>query len=133
MAYTAEIIDKDLDLKGQRLNVRVEFSNGSTTVEKILPFAQNASFDEIKWKLKLIAEEMDDAETKSATVSTGSVDLTKATSPNDEAKLTWYQDLSKLEDMQKLVNLGVVADSATEYTTLKTKVTNNYKAEYLGL
>lgn len=130
--YTAKILSKDLDRAGQRMNVQVEFTDGVNTITNNLPFAPNATPEQIKWRLKVMAAELDDSEVQLNALPVG--DVTFPTDPPAlSAQQTWFTNYSKLEQVQKLIDLGVLTGTEPKVVTLRNKVRDDFLPAYLNL
>jgi hypothetical protein len=76
---------------------------------------------------------------ESASGVTDNVDLTEpvVTEPTpptraELAKTEWEQDKARLVQLDELVRIGVFTGTEAPITSLRTKVRNGFKAEYLG-
>lgn len=131
--YTATIRSKSADTANQRTVLVVDFTNGVKTNTMTLPFAQDISFENVKRRLKFLAEEMDKAENEVANIVTGPIDFTTVTPSQEQAKTDWYNGYSRLKQVQELIDLGVILSTNAKVIALRDKVKADFKPEYLNL
>lgn len=131
--HTASIISKALDKRGQRLLIGVEFTDGVTVHTMSLPFAPTASFEDIKRRIKSLVDELDQAVVEVDSIVEGAVDLDTLPELPDIERNKWFGNYSRLEQIQKLIDLGVLTGSEPKVVALRAKVTSDFKPEYLNL
>lgn len=131
--YTATIKSKSLDKLAQRLILDVEFTDGTTVLNKKLFFAPTTRFNDVKLKLKSLADEFEKADTEVAGISEGLVDFDSAVQRTDPLQGEWFTNYNKLEQVQKLIDLGVLTGTEPKVVALRDKVKADFKPEYLKL
>ena len=123
----AEIIKKQ-QLSNGNIRILVDF-NGTERAYIA------SSIEGLKNAIRSDIERYQAASTDYTKISLGEFDVSKITSTPTQAEIdrqTYFEVLNKLRQMQELVDIGVFTGSETQITTLKTKVKNEFKTEYLS-
>lgn len=131
--YTAKFISKT-ENQGQII-VTVEFSNGTNSFkETVTPQDAKA----LKWWVRDRLNHFNAASEIDTTYSTGQViDVSEEPAPAptaaELAKEAWFVDFMKMQDIQKLIDMGVFAGNETKIVNLRNSLKTNFKPEYLNL
>jgi hypothetical protein len=130
--WTATLKTKEEVPEGIR--VTVEFSNGTKTLtETVIPQDETGFRHWVKSRLASL-NSIDEIDTKYA-VDT-EVDVTETVvEPTAEelAQREWVRDYYKLQQVQKLIDLGVLTGDETPVTNLRNKVKTDFQVAYLDL
>lgn len=131
--YTATVKNKEI-IKGQ-MNITVDFSDGTTTItEKCIPQDRNGFVHWVKSRLSTFNSATEiDTDYSINTVVDLSEPVPPAPTAGELAKQAWFADYLTLQDVQKLIDLGVLTGTEPKVVSLRNKVKNNFKPEYLSL
>lgn len=136
MPYTANITGRSIQRAKKQVVVDVELSNGTDTftekVEVPLVFTQ----EELNKKIKQLANHFDAVDAEINNIPTGVVDLASIDLSRPQAEqdfADWLALFARLENAQKLVDLGVVANDNPKLVALRNQVTTGLKAAYVDL
>lgn len=134
--WSANIIKKDIDVINQAIIILVRFSATDKSFDKKLVFGATITLEEVKRRIKQEITRLEQAE-DNADILEGAVDLTGVTTdiPQTQAELDkqeWFRDFERLKKVQELINLSVLTGNEAAVTTLKNKVTTNFKAAYIA-
>lgn len=120
------VINKTKELDGRlRITVSVNGTNRDYYADNI---------DSLKAQIRADVRNMQNIDTLDSSVSSGQIDITEATNQPTQAEIdrqTYFNDLSKLRVVSELVSLGVLTGSEQAVITLRNKVKNEFKVEYL--
>jgi hypothetical protein len=130
--YTATKLGDSANKELQRRIVTVQFDNGEGHVfVKDFSFSLTSTAEQIK---RIVQSYLDEINFVPPVID----DLTPTPDPTPEPptqaeldRQEWEEDLLKLEKVQKLITLGVLTGNETQVTTLRTKVTTNFKPTYI--
>ena len=133
--YTAKIRNKEEIEQGIKLTV--EFDNGTKSFEEIVIPQDKVGFNHwVASRIKSLntLEELKEEDNIDKVVdvvdlSTETDNLTQA----EIAKQAWFEDYSKLIDVQKLIDLGVLSGSEKKIVELREKVKADFRPAYLNL
>lgn len=130
--YTAKITKKEK--VGANLQVTVEFTDGTAIVKETITPQDKAGF--IHW-VKARTASLDSSKALEAEDNIG-VNIetveTPATPTADElAQAEWFKDYQTMQEVQKLIDLGVLAGTEAPIVALQTKLKTNFKVEYLNI
>lgn len=133
MAFTASLdfVEKQDD---GRLRLLITYTDGVSKSQQNL--FVDSSFDATALKNVVINRlaQLGSLDALKKALVLGPIDTTPM--PPSQAELDkqiFFSNLGKLNGLDGLVKLGVIFNSAQEYTDLKTLVTSEYKKEYYGL
>jgi hypothetical protein len=132
--YTATITSKTLDKQAQKITLVVEFSDGEQTFTRTLFFSPTTSLENIKYRLKDLAQELDIADANMLAIPTGVIDLSDIEIVSSTtAEVDWHKNYNKLKQVQELIDLGILTGSEQKVVALRNKVTADFRPEYLKL
>lgn len=135
--WTANLLQKDIDVINQQLVLLVRFTNTDRAFDKKFNFSPDVTEAEWKRRLKLEIERLEKADT--VTVATGTVDLVAVNTGDTRTQAEKDKDLwVERNELRKRVEkdgiaMGYIADTAPKYVALKTWLTTNFKPEYIDL
>ena len=128
--WTATVKNKEQTAQGYK--VTVDFTDGnSTSTETCIPQDLNGFKHWVKGRLQTFNCEADidanyDVDSE--------VVFTEPTLTQDEIDFReWLSDFGRLQTVQKLIDLGIVANDNAKVVALRTKLTNNIKVDYIDL
>lgn len=130
MTWTATYGDKE-EFQG-KTRIFVDYTNGSKKVRR------EYFTTDFKTLVEIIKSEVKELEAKDlmdASVKTGeAVDLTdKAKTQAEIEKKAFMDDLNRLIQMRKAIDLGIKTDKDQDFIDLLQRVCSEYKEEYLPL
>lgn len=130
--YTAKIRNKEEIEQGIKLTV--EFDNGTKSFEETVIPQDKVGFNHwVASRIKSLntLEELKEEDNidKVVDLSTETDNLTQA----EIDKQAWFEDYSKLIDVQKLIDLGVLSGSEKKIVELREKVKADFRPDYLNL
>lgn len=135
--YTANLQSKSFDKPNRQYILVVEFTDGTDSFTDTLRYGADFTFDQIRANIKQRLDLLNQGVAGEASIPTGAVDT--ASLPDNsptQAELdaqAWIRDFGRLQNVQKLIDLGVLTGSETAVTNLKNKVQNNFKSAYINL
>jgi len=128
--YTATLKNKEEVNEGIR--VTVEFSNGTKTLtETVIPQDETGFRHWVKSRLASL-NSIEEIDTKYE-VDTP-VDVTEETvQPTVEelAQREWFRDFGRMQQVQKLIDLGIIPSDHAKVVALRDKLQANLKASYI--
>ena len=135
--FTATKIGHTDDIQTQRRTVVIRFTDGVTEFTKPFSFRLTDTIEVMK---KAVASYLAEINTNEAVIPDDTSDftvtdpVTPAPTAAELARTGWDLDVAKLKKAQELIDMGVVLKPAfmTALDTLRTKIANDVKAEYLG-
>lgn len=134
MAYVPTITSKTINRDAQLLTLDVEFRDGAKVFTKKLNFALSDSIEDIRRKLKGYTSQLEAGETNADTIPTGEVDISTVdlSKPQEDIEYEqWVTAFRRLETVQKLIDLGVVANDNPKVVQLRNSVQTGLKASYI--
>lgn len=134
--YTAKHLGTILDKLNQRKVVKVEFTNGATSFTKDFPFAPTTPVEHVKMRVKAYMEELEAAEAPNNDLAEGDIDLSDVSTTPTQAELdkqAWSNDLYNLEQVQHLIDLGVLTGSEPKVVALRDRVKAGFKPAYINI
>lgn len=130
--WTATIKTKGTVAQGAFVDV--DFTNGTTTVtERCIPQDLNGFRHWVKGRLATFncKDDLD------ATYVDGDIALKEEVAPtptpSELATRAWFADFRKMQEVGKLINLGVFIGTEAPIVTLQTRLKTTFKTEYLDL
>jgi len=128
--YTATKLGDTVDKQSRRRIVTVNFSDGVSEFPKDFMFAIETSVDLIKGAVKQYLDEINVV----VPALTGEIAVASAwQTPAEIAQGEWIKDYHKLQQVQKLIDLGVLTGNEAPIVALKTKVKSDFKVAYLNV
>lgn len=121
-----------ISLKDNNTTAVVVFDNTKTKERRELPVTPD--FISV---VRNIAKQLSNRDTELLSLAPGPLDLSVPEPPTPEidhsndARNQFYSDLSKYQQIQNLVTLGIVNSNAKEIATLKSTLQNEYNFTYL--
>lgn len=134
--YTANLIAKTIKRAARQIEITVEFDNGSDPVfqEKFV-FAFDANVDTIKKAVKRYKDALEAAE--KTNVPFGTIDLSTVTdeipTAVERAAQNWLRNFNRLENVEKLVSLGVLTGQEAPVVSLRQKLADDFRPAYIEL
>jgi hypothetical protein len=128
--WTATLKTKEAVAEGIR--VTVEFSNGTKTLtETVIPQDETGFRHWVKSRLTSL-NSIEEIDTKYAVEQPVDVTETVVQPTAEElARIEWFGDYRKLEQVQKLIDLAVLTGNETPVVNLRNKVKNNFLPAYI--
>lgn len=136
--YTAKILRKTIDKQLRKVYVDLAYySDGAASPDatETREFGIEVSLEDV---LRYAAQQVarfDKAATNIADIVEGELDIASikiSETAAEKAKREWFADLRKLEQVQKLVGMGVLTGLEKEATGLLAKVKDSFKQSYLN-
>ena len=129
--WTATIKEKGTEERGTYVDV--EFTDGVKTVtERVIPQDIAAFKGWVKGRLGTFNCEQDLAEFKVGETAVKEEVVVQPTA-DELATQKWFADFRKMQEVDKLVDMGVFTGTETPIVTLKNRLKTNFKVEYLDL
>ena len=128
--WTATLKTKEAVAEGIR--VTVEFSNGTKTLtETVIPQDETGFRHWVKSRLTSL-NSIEEIDTKYAVEQPVDVTETVVQPTAEElARIEWFGDYRKLEQVQKLIELSVLTGNETQVVNLRNKVKNDFLPAYI--
>lgn len=137
--YTAKILRKTADKQLKKLYVDIAYHlDGGVEPEatETKEFGIEASLTDIARHAKAQIARLEKADANLASIVVGDIDLALAVdvvpTQAELDKQEWFRDFGRLEQVQRLIDLGVLTGSETAVVNLRNKVKTNFKATYVA-
>ena len=116
------------------IKLLISFSNGTDSFTHQFTFSSGTSLDQIKRTVRDFVARLENVDTVIASLPSGeiNVDVSDPVIVDTEQQL-FQKKLNKLKSAQRAIDLGVILNTNTQYTTLLNSVKTDMKAEYLEL
>jgi hypothetical protein len=137
--YTAKILRRTADKQQKKLYVDIAYHlDGGVEPEatESKEFGIEASMTDIAYHAKRQIERLEKADTNLSTITVGdinlslAVDIVPTTAETD--KNEWFRNFSRLEQVQRLIGLGILTGTETQVVNLRNKVKNDFKPAYIA-
>lgn len=137
--YTAKILRRTADKQLKKLYVDIAYHlDGGVTPEatETKEFGIEASLTDIARHAKAQIARLEKADANITAIVEGDIDLTLAVDVAPTAaeltKQGWFRNFGRLEQVQRLITLGVLSGNETPVVNLRTKVQTDFKAAYIN-
>jgi len=134
MSYQAEVKEKVIE--GGKLRVTLQYSDGVKSHTETMETKCAQRDDWILEEAKRRCAELDALAAFAGNIKVGLVDTSLAETKKpvvDEARALYESQLRKFGAAQQAMRMGILAETHEAFTSLKTWLINNFKAEYLDL
>lgn len=130
--YTAKITNKEM--VDNRLQVTVEFSDGTHTLsETISPQDKDGFKHWVGARLASLETSKELQEEDNLNKEVVVEDPVVPPTADELATREWFRNFGKMQEVGKLVDLGVFTGNEVAITTLRNKLKNDFKPAYLDL
>lgn len=136
--YTAKILRTTANKLTRKLLVDFAYHKDNV-VEPVSTetkeFGIEASLEDLKRHAAAQIERLEKADTNATTITTGDLDLTgvkEELTAAEIAKREWFRNFGRLEQIQKLIDLGVLTGQEKPVTDLLAKVQTNFLPAYIN-
>lgn len=131
--YTARLIGDTKNIELRRRMVNIEFTNSTVTFNKEFQFNIETEVADMK---KVVRQYLNELNFVPPEITGDIADYTEPTPAEPTAaelvKKKWDADLAKLEQVKKLIDLGVLDGTETPVVTLRNKVKTGFKPAYIA-
>ena len=135
--YTATITGHSIQRKNKRVVIDMSITDGQDTFEEKMEFALNFTKQEMKEKIKRYLSELESVQTNIDDIApTGVVDLSDVSDSTqtqaDPEKKEWFRDFARMEQVQRLIDLGVLTGNEKPVENLRASLKLNFKPAYIA-
>lgn len=135
--YTATITGKSIQRAAKRVVVDVEFTNGTDSFTESFSFGLQVTSDELKRAIKTFADRLEAIQANIEQVAPlGVVDTSTVvdvvSTAAELAKSEWFRGFGRLEQVQRLIELGVLTGAEQPVVNLRNKVKTDFRATYVA-
>ena len=132
--HTSTIIEKVIQRDKKQVIVKVEFTNDQGSFIEDFAFPFTVTEEDVKKRIKYFITKFEDIQTNINTVvPDGEVDLTTVVDVTpDTAKDEWFRDFYRMQNVQKLVDLGIFPNDQAQIVALRDKLKTGFKVAYIN-
>ena len=133
--FTPTITDKKIDLDKNIITLTVSYSDGQTTIVQEAKFGTDQTWESIQRHLKNRAESLVKGATELDRIAVGVVPepVISTQEQNRIEANEWLIKVNRLENFQKLIDLGVLTGNEKPVTDLRADIAATAKPAYLNL